>query len=164
MPETPADRPPAPRPHTVEQVRESDIDALLPLVRAYCDFYATSPSEGALRALSLALIAEPQLEGFQLLARDATGRAIGFASVFWSWDTTDGGRIGIMNDLYVAPEARGSGIAELLISGCRDRCSARGALRLEWMTGPENGRAQALYARVGGVREPWLVYTLAAGR
>jgi RimJ/RimL family protein N-acetyltransferase len=36
-------------------------------------------------------------------------------------------------------------------------------VRLEWMTAPDNDRAQAVYERVGGVREPWLIYTLAAG-
>ena len=162
MPEPPAHLAAAPEPHDVNEVREADLDALLPLVRAYCDFYATSPSEEALRELSLALIAAPQLEGFQLIARDARARAIGFASVFWSWDTTEGARIGIMNDLYVAPAARGSGITERLIEGCRARCSSRGAVRLEWMTAPENGRARSLYERVGGVLEPWLIYTLPA--
>jgi GNAT superfamily N-acetyltransferase len=69
-----------------------------------------------------------------------------------------------MNDLYVAPEARGSGLAERLIAACVERCSSRGASRLEWQTGPGNLRAQAVYDRVRGEREPWVVYTLAAQR
>jgi GNAT superfamily N-acetyltransferase len=85
---------------------------------------------------------------------------VGFATIFWSWDTTEASRIGIMNDLYIAPQARGSGLADRLIGTCVERCAQRGAARLEWMTGPENLRAQAVYDRVGGMREPWLVYTL----
>ena len=65
-----------------------------------------------------------------------------------------------MNDLYLAPDARGSGLADELIAACLETCAARGAVRLEWMTAPDNDRAQAVYERVGGVREPWLIYTL----
>jgi GNAT superfamily N-acetyltransferase len=146
--------------HSIASVTPDDLDALLPLVRAYCDFYETAPTDAALLDLSRALIADPGREGIQLIARDERSQAVGFATVFWSWDTTEGARIGIMNDLYVAPEARGTGLADRLIAECVERCRARGASRLEWLTGPENVRAQAVYARVHGEREPWLVYTL----
>ena len=95
-----------------------------------------------------------------MIARGESGAAVGFASVFWSWDTTEATPIGIMNDLYVAPHARGSGLAERLIAACSQQCSRRGATRLDWQTGPENLRAQAVYDRVGGVRERWLQYTI----
>lgn len=146
--------------HTIELVTPADLDALLPLVRAYCDFYETAPTDAALLDLSRTLIADPEREGIQLIARDGSARAVGFATVFWSWDTTEGSRIGIMNDLYVAPEARGSGLADRLIAECLERCTTRGASRLEWLTGSENVRAQAVYDRMHGEREPWLVYTL----
>ncbi len=160
MPSPPADTQSA-SPSRIAEVREADLDDLLALMRAYCDFYETRPDAQALLDLARALLADPEHEGVQLLARDAVGQAVGFATVFWSWDTTEGARIGIMNDLYIAPEARGSGLADGLIAACRELCVARGAVRLEWMTAPDNHRAQAVYERVGGVREPWLVYTRA---
>ena len=146
--------------YTVDVARAADLDDLLPLMRAYCDFYETAPGDAELLALSRAVLADPEHEGVQLIARDAAGAAVGFASVFWSWDTTEGARIGIMNDLYVAPPARGTGLAERLIATCAERARARGASRLEWETAPDNARAQSVYDRIGGVREPWLVYTL----
>jgi GNAT superfamily N-acetyltransferase len=154
------DSAPAGEPVVIAAVTAADLDDLLPLMRAYCDFYATEPSDADLLSLARALLAEPAREGVQLIARDSGRRALGFASIFWSWDTTDGGRIGIMNDLYVAPEARGAGLAARLIAACRGHCAARGALRLEWMTSPGNAPARAVYERVGGVLEPWIVYTL----
>ncbi len=141
-------------------VTEPDLAELLALMRAYCDFYATHPSDESLLRLSRTLLGDPAREGVQLIARDAGRQAVGFATIFWSWDTTEGARIGIMNDLYLAPAARGSGLADELITACRERCTARGAVRLEWMTAPDNDRAQAVYESVGGVREPWLIYTL----
>lgn len=149
---------------TVASVGEGDLEDLLPLMRAYCDFYATAPTDEALLALSRTLIAEPELEGVQLIARDRSFRARGFATVFWSWDTTEACRIGVMNDLYLIPEARGAGLAERLIDACLLRCSARGASRLEWQTAPENRRAQAVYGRVGATRESWLTYVKHAPR
>jgi GNAT superfamily N-acetyltransferase len=146
--------------HAIGPVAEADLRELLALMRAYCDFYAATPSDEQLLALSRTLLADPEREGLQLMARDGRGEAVGFATIFWSWDTTEGARIGIMNDLYVAPPARGAGLAERLIGECASRCAERGAVRLEWMTAPENRRAQAVYERVGGVRAPWWLYAL----
>jgi GNAT superfamily N-acetyltransferase len=148
------------RSHSIATVTAQDLDELLGLMRAYCEFYETAPSDEALLGLSRALLAEPDTEGMQLIARDAASVAIGFATVFWSWDTTEAGRIGIMNDLFVASAARGAGVADGLVEACAERCKRRGAMRLDWQTGPDNLRAQAVYDRVGGVREPWLLYTL----
>jgi len=146
---------------TIARVAERDLGELLGLMRAYCAFYDTAPADAALLELARTLIADPQREGVQLLARDADATAAGFATVFWSWDTTEAARIGIMNDLFVAPAARGAGLADRLIEAALASCGERGAVRLEWLTGPDNVRAQAVYDRVGGLREPWLVYTLA---
>ena len=146
---------------TVGVVSEEDLPHLVPLIRGYLDFYEAKPSDEAMLALSRALLAEPELEGVQFIARDDDGRPIGFATLFWGWTTTRGGRLGVMNDLFVAPQARGSGAAEALIEACRERCVQRGAVALEWQTAVDNHRAQALYDRIGAQRsDRWLDYTL----
>ena len=142
---------------------EADIPELLPLMRGYCDFYGVAPSDEALLAMSRVLIADPEREGVQLLARGRSGEAVGFATVFWLWSTLSASRIGLMNDLFVAEAARGSGAAEALIEACRERCAQRGATRLNWQTAKDNLRAQAVYERVGGERAEWLDYSLPAG-
>jgi GNAT superfamily N-acetyltransferase len=146
----------------VSTVGEADLGELLPLLRAYADFYEVSPSDEALLGLSRALIADPEREGMQFLARDGEGRAIGFATVYWLWSTTSATRIGLMNDLFVAPEGRGSGAAEALIERCRAACRERGASKLTWQTAKDNARAQAVYDRIGGERQEWLDYSLKA--
>ena len=144
---------------TVERVAEADLTELLPLMRAYCDFYEVAPSDEALLALSRALIADPEREGVQLVAREED-RAVGFATIFWSWATTSAERIGVMNGLFVAPEARGLGVAEALIEACRAECAAHGAGKLTWQTAPDNAAAIKVYDRVGATREQWLDYWL----
>jgi GNAT superfamily N-acetyltransferase len=145
----------------IHPVRERDLDELLPLMRGYCDFYEVQPSDEQLLALSRALIADPEREGLQLLARDRSGATVGFATIFWTWSTLSAARIGVMNDLFVTPEARGQGVAEELIAACAERCREHGATSLDWTTARDNHRAQVVYERVGGVRdERWLDYSL----
>ena len=144
----------------IAAVGEADLADLLPLMRAYCDFYAVSPSDDDLIVLSRALIEDPTREGIQFIARGEAGAAVGFATVFWTWSTTRGKRIGVMNDLFVAPDARGGRIGEKLIAACAERCRAHGAVSLTWQTALDNARAQALYDRVGAERSQWLDYDL----
>jgi GNAT superfamily N-acetyltransferase len=146
--------------YSVERVGPADLADVLRLMRGYCDFYEVSPSDDDLLALAKALIEDPGGEGLQLIGRDPSGRAAGFATVYWTWSTTSASRIGIMNDLFVAEDARGQGLAEQLIDACLAECVRRGADRLTWQTAPDNRRAQAVYDRVGGTREQWIDYWL----
>jgi GNAT superfamily N-acetyltransferase len=143
----------------ISRVGEGDLPELLPLIRGYCDFYEVSPSDEDLLALARALIADPQRDGVQLLARNG-GEAVGFATIYWSWATTIASRIGVMNDLFVAPAARGTGAAEQLIQACVDECRQHGATELAWQTAPDNERAQRVYDRVGAKRSQWVDYSL----
>jgi GNAT superfamily N-acetyltransferase len=148
--------------HAIQPVGAADLDDLLPLMRGYCDFYESSPTDEDLRELATALIENPEREGLQLLARNGDGQAVGFATIYWSWSTTDACRIGVMNDLFVAQDARGQGLAEQLIEACRSHCARRGARRLVWQTAPDNLRAQAVYERVRATRQQWVDYWLGA--
>jgi GNAT superfamily N-acetyltransferase len=99
----------------------------------------------------------------QLVARAPDGSAVGFATVFWTWSTTRAARIGVMNDLFVAPHARGAAagrVGEALIAACAERGRAHGAVSLTWQTALDNARAQALYDRIGAERSQWLDYDL----
>jgi GNAT superfamily N-acetyltransferase len=138
---------------------EASVTRLLPLMRGYCDFYSVQPSDAALLAMSRALIADPVHEGVQLLAT-ADGVDAGFATLFWSWETTSSGRIGVMNDLFVTPACRGRGVSSVLISACLDRCRDHGAVRMVWQTAVDNLAAQAVYDHVGATRETWIDYWL----
>ena len=146
----------------ISTVTEADLPELLPLMRGYCDFYEVDPSDEDLLAMSRALIADPDREGTQLIARDDEGRATGFATIFWTWTTLSAARIGVMNDLFVTEQARGSGTAEALIAACAERCRDHGAVSLDWTTAHDNHRAQRLYDRIGAKRdERWVDYSLA---
>ena len=89
-----------------------DLPALLPLLRGYSDFYEASPDEGALLAMASAFCADPDGQGRQLLAEADAGELVGFATVLWSWDTTTGTRLAVMEDLFVREGPAGEGRPE----------------------------------------------------
>jgi GNAT superfamily N-acetyltransferase len=145
----------------ITTVTEADLPELLPLMRGYCDFYEVTPSDDELLAFSRELLASPELDGVQLLARDDKGRAIGFATILWTWSTLSASRIAVMNDLFVRPDGRGSGAADALIRVCAERAREHGATSLEWQTARDNDRARKVYDRVGGrMSDRWVDYDL----
>jgi GNAT superfamily N-acetyltransferase len=146
----------------VRPAAESDIAALMPLMRGYCEFYEADPPDAGLDDMARALIATTDDQGMLLVADDG-GQVIGFAAVGWKWSSLRGARIAVLEDLFVAPEARGKGAAGALIEACASRARANGAPVMTWLTAPDNHRAQAVYDRVGGTSDPFLEYELELG-
>ncbi|MBX7453212.1 GNAT family N-acetyltransferase [Mycolicibacterium sp. 3033] len=147
---------------TIARVGDADLTDLMPLMRGYCDFYRVDPSDADLTAMMRALIADPG-EGLQLIARDDIGAAVGFATVFWTWQTLYAARVGVLNDLFVTERARGAGAGRALIDRCLQLCRERGAKKLVWETAPDNVTAQRLYDGIGAEKSSWLTYELDAG-
>jgi GNAT superfamily N-acetyltransferase len=141
---------------------EADIPALLPLMRGYCEFYEANPPDSGLDEMARALIASDDGQGMLLVA-DEGGEAVGFAAVGWKWSSLRGARIAVLEDLFVAPEARGRGAADALIEACAERARGNGAPVVTWLTAPDNHRAQAVYDRVGGQSATFLEYELELG-
>ncbi|MBJ7329272.1 MAG: GNAT family N-acetyltransferase [Solirubrobacteraceae bacterium] len=139
-------------------VGEGDLADLLPLMRGYCTFYETAPTDEALHGLMRACLADPATTGEQLIARDADGEPAGFATIYWMWSSTQAIPIALMNDLFVAPHARSGGIGRALIDACAARAQARGVTVLEWQTAPDNHRAQRVYDATPAEQSTWLTY------
>lgn len=143
----------------ISVVGEGDLADLLPLMRDYCAFYGTAPGDDALLRLARACLADPVATGVQLLARTADGEPAGFATIYWLWSSTEARPIALMNDLFVAPVARGSGLGRALIDACAALVAERGVTVLEWQTAPDNHRAQRVYDATPAERSTWLTYT-----
>jgi GNAT superfamily N-acetyltransferase len=142
----------------VRPARSGEVEELLPLMRAYCDFYESSPTDDGLRTMLRTLIDEPA-QGAVFIARHE-GRAVGLATLDWKWSSLKGARMGYLEDLFVDPDARGKGIADALIEICADRCREFGMPAMQWATAPDNHRAQQVYDRTGAGSELLLEYDL----
>lgn len=142
----------------IRLARTDEIEEMLPLIRAYCQFYGTEPDDEGLRSMFETLISEPS-QGAVFIARDG-GKAVGFATLDWKWSSLKAARIGYLEDLFVDPEARGRGIADALIEICSERCRELGMPAMEWLTAPDNRRAQKVYNRTGAASDTYVEYDL----
>ncbi len=145
---------------SITTVTASDLPELMQMLRAYCDFYRVEPSDDRLLALATTLIENPD-EGVQLIAR-GDGTPLGFATIYWTWQTLYASRVGVLNDLYVNAAARGSGTGRALIERGLQLCRDRGAEKLVWETAPDNATSQRLYDGIGATKSTWLSYELDA--
>ena len=66
---------------------------------------------------------------------------------------------GFLDDLFVAPEARGSGAAEALIAAVAAEGRARGWSVIRWITARDNARARKVYDEVAA-ETAWVTYDL----
>ena len=142
----------------IRPARVDEIEEMLPLIRGYCEFYETEPDDEGLRRMFETLISDPS-QGVVFVAHDG-GRVAGFATLDWKWSSLKAARIGYLEDLFVDPEARGRGIADALIEVCADRCRELGMPAMEWLTAPDNHRAQKVYNRTGAGSGTYLEYDL----
>ena len=154
----------------IRAASDADLAALAPLLRGYCDFYESRPSDEELERMARAVIAAPEEEAFLLVATDEggggdeSGEVVGFALCGWKWSSLRAARIVVLEDLYVAERARGNGHADTLIEAAGEVARRHGAPALAWYTMPDNRRAQAVYDRVGAKPETLIEYELELGR
>ncbi|HSI81062.1 MAG TPA: GNAT family N-acetyltransferase [Solirubrobacterales bacterium] len=147
----------------IRPASEADIPALLPLMRGYADFYQSNPSDAGLEEMARTVIAEPDTRAYLLVATADDGEVVGFAACAWKWSSLRGARVVVLDDLFVAEAARGQGHADALITAVADVARRHGAAVVNWLTAPDNHRAQAVYDRLGGTSEPFLEYELELG-
>ena len=134
----------------------ADLDALAPLFDAYRQFYG-QPAD-LQRAHHWLRERLQRNESVVLLAmRD--GAARGFTQLYPMFSSVRTARTWILNDLYVAADARRCGIARALLDAAA--CFARedGAAGIALETGRDNAAAQALYRAAGWSEEDNLWFT-----
>jgi GNAT superfamily N-acetyltransferase len=147
-------------PVSVRQATIFDLDLITPLFDAYRQFYR-KPADLALAKRFLAERFEHQ-ESIIFVALNEGGAALGFVQLFPSFSSGAAARILILNDLFVVPDARRSGVGKLLLRAAADYGKAVGAVRLTLSTEVTNERAQALYEAEGWkVQTDFCVYNLA---
>ncbi|HKW45229.1 MAG TPA: GNAT family N-acetyltransferase [Candidatus Eremiobacteraceae bacterium] len=119
-----------------------DIRALVPLFDAYRVFYeAASDTAGAQKFLYDRWRLH---ESVLFIAYDA-GVPQGFVQLFPVFSSVDMQRIWILNDLFVQPSNRRSGIGRALVRRAEQHARDTGSAGLTLSTASDNASAQALY-------------------
>ena len=83
-----------------------------------------------------------------LVAIDEAGRAVGIAALVFHRSTWSPTGYCYLEDLFVAPAARGNGVGRALIEATYAEADRRGATRTYWTTQGKNATARALYDRL----------------
>lgn len=125
-----------------------DHDEWMPLWRAYLEFYETelSDPQSELTFARLTSADEDAVHG--ALVRDDAGAAVGFVHWLTHPSTWSDGPYCYLEDLFVEPGARGTGVGEALIAHVREWARENGSPKLYWLTQRTNARARRLYDRV----------------
>lgn len=133
---------------TLRDARPDDVPALVGLIRELAEFeHLSHLVEATPEALA------PHLFGPRPVAEavvgEVAGRVVGFALFFTNFSTFKC-RPGLyLEDLYVQPAQRGTGLGRALLRHVGALAAARGCGRFEWSVLDWNANAIAFYEKMG---------------
>jgi GNAT superfamily N-acetyltransferase len=138
-------------------VGESEKARWRKLFDGYADFYEVPISDSIADTVwGWLLDPEHVLQG--LVVRDENSAMLGFAHVRACPRPLGGSEIGFLDDMYVAPEARGTGAADALFAGLHTLASERGWPAIRWVTQHFNARGRAFYDRYTAGPSDFIMY------
>jgi GNAT superfamily N-acetyltransferase len=130
----------------IRQIEKGDRQQWRPLWQGYLDFYEVTLSEQQ-SDLTWERFFDPA-HVFQGIVAQIDGSIVGIAHAMLRQSTWEPVGDLYIEDLFVAPSARGQGIARGLIEEFRQQAQALGAGSLYWQTRAGNLKAQALYDQI----------------
>ena len=142
----------------IEPVAASNLDEVLPLIRLYQEFYRVADISDERNRQFFSRFGKDNPLGCQFLFR-RDGKAVAFATVYFSFTSALPAKVAVLNDLYTLPEARRHGIGRKLTEHCREYARESGAVRLQWLTASDNQVAQRLYDSLETGKSNWVFYT-----
>ena len=135
----------------------TDVPTVLRFIRELADYEREADKVVATEELlHEALFATPPAAEALIAERD--GQPIGMALFFHNFSTWTGWRGLYLEDLYVTPEARGTGAGTALLKRLAAIAKERGCARFEWSVLTWNTPAIEFYRSLGAVSmEDWRV-------
>jgi GNAT superfamily N-acetyltransferase len=135
---------------TVRRAERRDLDQVASLFDVYRQFYGRTPDVVGARSF----LAERFQKGDSVIfVAKSAEVCTGFTQLFPSHSSVSMRRVWILNDLFVVPAYRRTGVASALIGAAVELGRRDGAARLELATASDNAAAQALYESLGWTRD-----------
>ena len=144
----------------VRAATKADTPLILGFIRGLAEYERLLHEVTASEADIAAALFSPQPRAFCDIA-EQDGAPVGFAFWFYNFSTFEG-RCGIyLEDLFVIPEARGSGAGLALMRRLAQRCRDEDLRRLEWAVLDWNAPTIAFYDRLGAMaKSEWITRSL----
>jgi GNAT superfamily N-acetyltransferase len=147
----------------VRPVRTDEFDAWSALFRGYADFYRWPTSDAHQRQIWSWIHDRGVIEALVAVPLDAAGTEhgppVGLAHLREWVRPLRGAVCGYLDDLFVAPDARGQGAAEALFAEIDRLARERDWAIVRWTTADDNYRARSVYDGVA-TRTTWITYDM----
>jgi len=147
----------------VRHVALDEFDAWSRLFRGYADFYHWPTSDDHQRQIWSWIHDDHSVEALVAVpvddAGDETGEPQGLAHLRQWVRPLRGVIAGYLDDLFVAPELRGTGAVEALFTEINRLAVQRNWSIVRWTTADDNYRARAVYDQLA-TRTTWITYDM----
>ena len=141
---------------TIRPVEARDEREWRTLWTGYLEFYETSVSEEVYRTTFSRLLSDDPHE-FHGLVAERDGRLVGLTHYLFHRHCWKIENVVYLQDLFVSPEARGTGAGRRLIEAVYAEADAAGCPSVYWLTQDFNTTARQLYDRIAHVT-PFIRY------
>lgn len=142
----------------VRFLQASDKNHWLDMWQEYLTFYQTTLPPEVTQHTFLSLLSENPNIGC-IIACDAQNQPIGFLNYVINLSTWTIKPECYLQDLYVKPQHRQHGVANLLIDELKKVSTQQQCSQIYWMTKPDNYIAQTFYNKIAE-GEPWMIYVM----
>ena len=132
----------------IEPAREADLPALCGLLELLFTQEAEFRPDRTAQARGLRRILERPEAGCILVARQ-DGVVAGMCNLLYTESTALGARVALLEDVVVAPHARGGGVGTRLLQGAIDTARAEDCRRITLLADRHNEGAHRFYQRHG---------------
>lgn len=128
------------------------------LYNGYAEFYK-APMTDQTADTVWGWIHDPAHEVNALVAKTGDGRLVGLAHYRQMARPLAGAVAGFLDDLFVAPDLRGGGVAEALIGRLTEIGREKKWQAIRWLTAENNYRGRSFYDRIA-TKTNWLTYEI----
>jgi GNAT superfamily N-acetyltransferase len=146
---------------TIAPPRAEDFPDWRRLYEGYATFYKMPMNDG-IAGTVWGWLLDPAHPLEALLARTSAGRVVGLAHFRPMPRPLTGSTAGFLDDLFVDPALRGSGLADRLLEAMGEAGRKRGWSLIRWLTADNNFRARGVYDR-HAQRTMWITYQMDLG-
>lgn len=144
-------------PVTIRPVAPTDKPGWEKLYKGYAAFYKVEQTQ-AMRDTVWGWLHDPahEVNGF---VAEMDGKLVGLTHYRPFFSPLSANVKGFLDDLFVAPDTRGTGAAQALIEAVSTEGRAKGWAVIRWITADDNYRARGVYDRVA-TRTGWVTYDI----
>jgi ribosomal protein S18 acetylase RimI-like enzyme len=133
----------------IESLKISDKEQWRKLYQGYADFYKMPMNDDILDTV-WSWIFDEENKFYAIGARSSQGNLVGFMHFREMPSPLRGSLIGFLDDLYVHPDYRGSGVVQSLFKELKSLAQKNYWPYVRWITASDNQRARAVYDKISG--------------